>query len=151
ATDGVVDDGPGRRGTAAVLAVEKICGAAAERGWGLADIAALGRRVVASASTLSVALRAGTPPGHSRPSFVLADDEIEFGVGIHGERRRGARPLAPVGELVDELVDQLVGGGRVCSGDDVIAIVNGLGATHDLELAIATRELVRSLRARRIG
>lgn len=151
ATAGGADGGPGRRGTAGVVAVEKICGAAAERGRSLADIADLGRRVVAASSTLGVALRAGTPPGHTRPSFDLAADEIEFGVGIHGERGRGTRPAAPVGVLVDELVEQLVGGGRVGPGDDVIAIVNGLGATHDLELAIATRELVRALGERGIG
>ncbi|MFI2285742.1 dihydroxyacetone kinase subunit DhaK [Nocardia beijingensis] len=151
ATDGSTVDGPGRRGTAAVVAVEKICGAAAERGWSLADIADLGRRVVASSATLGVALRAGTPPGHTRPSFDLAPDEIEFGVGIHGERGRGTRPAAPVRVLIDELVEQLVSGGRVGPGDDVIAIVNGLGATHDLELAIAARELVRALGERGIG
>ncbi|MDH6279969.1 dihydroxyacetone kinase subunit DhaK [Prescottella agglutinans] len=151
ATGGVSDDGPGRRGTAAVLAVEKICGAAAERGWTLSGVAELGRRIVASSSTLSVALRAGTPPGHARPSFDLADDEIEFGVGIHGERGRGTRPLVAVGALVDDLVEQLVDGGRVSKGDNVIAIVNGLGATHAIELAIATRELVRALDRRGIA
>ncbi|MFD1812227.1 dihydroxyacetone kinase subunit DhaK [Rhodococcus gannanensis] len=147
ATDSATEDGPGRRGTAAVVAVEKICGAVAERGWALREVAELGRRVVAASSTLSVALRAGTPPGHSRPSFDLADDEIELGVGIHGEHGRGTRPLAPVGALVDDLVEQLVAGGRVSRGDGVIAIVNGLGATHSLELAIATRELVRAVKS----
>ncbi|WP_280399033.1 dihydroxyacetone kinase subunit DhaK [Nocardia carnea] len=151
ATDGDTDDGPGRRGTAAVLAVEKICGAAAERGWVLADIADLGRRVVAASATLGIALRAGTAPGHARPSFDLAAGEIEFGVGIHGERGRGTRPAGPVGVLVDEIVDHLAGSGRVAPGDDVIAIVNGLGATHGLELAITTRELVRALGERGIG
>lgn len=151
ATSDIAEDGPGRRGTAAVVAVEKICGAAAERGYPLREVAELGRRVVASSSTLGVALRAGTPPGHSRPSFDLGENEIEFGVGIHGERGRGTRPLAPVGELVDDLVEQLVAGGRVGTGDDVIALVNGLGATHELELAIATRELVRALDKRGIG
>lgn len=151
ATDDVAEDGPGRRGTAAVLAVEKICGAAAERGHTLREVAAVGRRVVASSSTLGVALRAGTPPGHDRPSFDLGENEIEFGVGIHGERGRGTRPLAPARELIDDLVDQLVTGGPVHPGDDVIAIVNGLGATHDLELAIATRELVHALDRRAIG
>lgn len=150
ATDGVADDGPGRRGTAAVLAVEKICGAAAERGHSLHEVAELGRQVVASSSTLSVALRAGTPPGHARPSFDLAVNEIEIGVGIHGERGRGTRPLAPARVVVDDLVEHLVAGGRVSTGDDVIAIVNGLGATHELELAIATRELVYALDRRGI-
>ncbi|QCQ91139.1 dihydroxyacetone kinase subunit DhaK [Rhodococcus sp. SGAir0479] len=151
ATDDLAPDGPGRRGTAAVVAVEKICGAAAERGDTLREVADLGRRVVASSSTLGVALRAGTPPGHSRPSFELGENEIEFGVGIHGERGRGTRPLTPVHELIDDLVGQLVAAGRIASGDDAIAIVNGLGATHELELAIAARELARALDRRGIG
>lgn len=145
ATDSTEDGGPGRRGTGAVLAVEKICGAAAEQGWALREIADLGRRVVAASATLSIALRAGTPPGHLRPSFDLRPDEIEFGVGIHGERGRSTRKIAPASELVDDLVAPLLDAVGAERGDPVIAIVNGLGSTHALELAIATRELGRAL------
>ena len=134
ATDTGDGAGPGRRGTAAVLAVEKICGAAAELGADLASLAALGRRVAAGGRTLSVALAAGAHPGESRPSFDLPADEVEFGVGIHGERARERRAFAPVRELVPQMVSPLIQALDLGRGERVITIVNGLGATSDLEL-----------------
>nr|WP_218908838.1 dihydroxyacetone kinase subunit DhaK [Nocardiopsis sinuspersici] len=134
ATDTGDSGGPGRRGTAAVVAVEKVCGAAAERGADLEALTALGRRVAAHSRTLSVALAAGAHPGQSSPSFELPGDEIEFGVGIHGERARERRAFGPTGELVPQMVSPLVKALGLERGERVIAIVNGLGATHDLEL-----------------
>ncbi|MBB5435585.1 dihydroxyacetone kinase subunit DhaK [Nocardiopsis composta] len=145
------DSGPGRRGTAAVVAVEKICGAAAERGASLDELAALAERVTGSARTLALALAACTHPGQRRPSFELADDEVEFGVGIHGERGTGRRPFAPVRELVAGLTAPIVGALGLAAGDSVIAIVNGLGSTHALELSAAHRELRAHLDARGIA
>ncbi|MEV4601684.1 dihydroxyacetone kinase subunit DhaK [Amycolatopsis sp. NPDC049253] len=144
ATEGT--EGPGRRGTAAVVAVEKICGAAAERGASLDELVALATRVAGSARTLAVALAACTHPGESRPSFELADDEVEFGVGIHGEHGIERRPFAPVRELVASLAAPIAAALDLTAGDEVIAIVNGLGATHGLELAAAHRDLVAHLR-----
>lgn len=139
------DDGPGRRGTAAAIAVEKICGAAAERGAPLAELAALGRDVAGSARTTALALQACTHPGQSQPSFQLDDAEVEFGVGIHGERGIGRRPHGPARDLVAELARPIVEALELARGDSVIAIVNGLGSTHGLELATAFRELVTLL------
>ena len=99
------DDGPGRRGTAAVIAVEKICGAAAARGRRCEEVAALGRRVAAGARSMAVALHAPTHPGQTRPSFDLEPGEIELGVGIHGERGVGRRSHAPASELAEALLD----------------------------------------------
>lgn len=144
ATDGN-EDGPGRRGTAAVVVVEKICGAAAERGADLSDVAALGRRVVGSARTMALALRACTHPGRQRPSFDLAEGEVEYGVGIHGERGVGRRRYAPARELVAELARPVTEALELRRGDSVIAVVNGLGATHDLELSAAYREVTELL------
>ncbi|WP_344883184.1 dihydroxyacetone kinase subunit DhaK [Allokutzneria multivorans] len=141
ATDGGDEGGPGRRGTAAVVAVEKICGAAAERGASLSELAELGRRVVASSRTMALALRACTHPGQQRPSFDLADDEVEFGVGIHGERGVGQHPFGPASELVPALAQPVVEALGLQRGESVIAIVNGLGSTHALELAVVHREL----------
>lgn len=102
ATDTGDDDGPGRRGTAATIAVEKICGAAAERGDDLATVAELGRRVAEGARSMAVALGPCTLPGTERPSFDLPEGRIEFGIGIHGERGIAiARPL--VGGFVTSL------------------------------------------------
>ncbi|MER2086032.1 dihydroxyacetone kinase subunit DhaK [Rhodococcus erythropolis] len=141
ATTTADEGGPGRRGTAAVIAVEKICGAAAERHWALSEIADLGRRVVAASATLGAAFRSCTAPGQDRPSFELAPGEMEFGIGIHGERGRETRPTVPAAELVAQLSEPILDAVGVERGDGVIAIVNGLGATHGLELSIATAEL----------
>ena len=131
----------GRRGTAAVIAVEKICGAAAEAGADLATLAALGRRVVGQARTLSLALSACSQPGDAEPAFALPDDLVEFGVGIHGERGTARIPFRPADELVDQLVEPLVAELELTASDPVIAIVNGLGGTYPLQLFLAARRL----------
>jgi dihydroxyacetone kinase-like protein len=148
ATDVEDDRAPGRRGTAAVIAVEKICGAAAERGASLAELAALGRRVADGSRSLALAFSACAHPGESRPSFELGDDEIEFGVGIHGERGIDRRPFAPANELAGQLLDPLVEALGLGQGDQVLVIVNGLGATHALELQVVFAEVARRLDAR---
>jgi dihydroxyacetone kinase-like protein len=140
--------GPGRRGTAAVVAVEKVCGAVAEQGADLAAVVDVGERVAAGARTMSVALSACAHPGQSEPSFVLDDAEVEFGVGIHGERGIGRSTFAPAAELVRQLVDPIAGALDLSRGDQVIAIVNGLGATHGLELLVALREAALALEER---
>jgi dihydroxyacetone kinase-like protein len=145
ATEPTAEGGPGRRGTAAVLAVEKICGAAAEQGASLKDVHELGRRVVQASATLGLAMQACTYPGQTRRSFDLSPGEVEFGVGIHGERGREVRAKTPARELVQELAHPVLEALGVSRGDAVIAIVNGLGGTHALEQAIATRELSRYL------
>lgn len=135
------EDGPGRRGTAAVLAVEKICGAAAEAGAELGEVAALGRRVARNARTLSLALTAGTHPGAREAAFVLPEGEVELGVGIHGERGTGRIPFADADTLITQLVDPLTDALGLRRGSSVIAIVNGLGGTCPLELSIAARSV----------
>jgi dihydroxyacetone kinase-like protein len=138
ATDGA---GAGRRGTAAVIVVEKACGAAAARGATLAELVALGERIVAGARTMALAVEPLTHPGAGEPSFTLTAEEIELGVGIHGERGSGRQPFAPADELTDLLVDPLLQALALERGERVIAIVNGLGATHPLELAIVFARL----------
>jgi dihydroxyacetone kinase-like protein len=137
--------GPGRRGTAAVVAVEKICGAAAEEGADLAAVAALGRRVVGQARTLSLALDACAHPGDPSPAFELPDDLVEFGVGIHGERGVSRIAFASGDELVGRLTEPLVAELALRRGDAVIAIVNGLGSMYPLQLSLAARRLHRLL------
>jgi len=139
ATDGS-GDGPGRRGTAAVIAVEKICGAAAEAGADLARVVALGQQVAAGSRSLAIALTACTHPGAPGPSFELAEGEIEFGVGIHGERGIDRRAFAPARELAEMLVWPVAAALALERGERVIAIVNGLGSTHPLELSLMFTE-----------
>lgn len=137
----------GRRGTAAVVAVEKICGAAAEAGADLTGLAALGRKVVGRSRSLALALSACAHPGDPEPAFELPDDEVEFGVGIHGERGRGRIPYGTADELVDRLTEPLVGELGIGSGDPVIAIVNGLGGMYPLQLFVAARRVHQALAA----
>ena len=113
-----------------MIAVEKVCGAAAERGASLAELAALGRRVAEGSRSLALALSPLAHPGEPRPSFELGDDEVEFGVG-HPRRARhrpAAVRAAPTSwrQLVEPVADAL----ELGEGDQVIVIVNGLGATH---------------------
>jgi dihydroxyacetone kinase-like protein len=134
-------DGPGRRGTAAVVAVEKLCGAAAERGAELEELTALGAGVAGAARTMALALEPLTHPGADQTSFELGPDEVELGIGIHGERGVGRSAFAPAGELVELLARPLLDALELGGGDRVLAIVNGLGATHPLELMVVYREL----------
>lgn len=143
--------GPGRRGTGATLVVEKVCGAAAEAGADLAAVAALGRGVVSRSRTMAVALSGAAHPGESRPSFDLADDEVELGVGIHGERGTARRAFAPARELVRALVDPLAADLDLGRGDGVLAFVNGMGATHPLELSLCFREVHAALAERGVA
>ncbi|WP_426989237.1 dihydroxyacetone kinase subunit DhaK [Pseudarthrobacter sp. Y6] len=143
-------DGPGRRGTAAVVIVEKICGALAESGADLATVAARGRDVVLRSRSLALALDACTHPGESRPAFELAADEVEFGIGIHGERGVSRIPFASADELVEQLTTPLAGELELERGQSVIAIINGLGGAHPLELAVIARQVHRLLDARGI-
>ncbi|WP_144792711.1 dihydroxyacetone kinase subunit DhaK [Kocuria palustris] len=149
ATDGQDGAGPGRRGTAATLIVEKLCGAAAEQGADLSEVAAIGRRAAASARTMSLALSAGTPPGDERPQFDLADGEVELGVGIHGERAARRAPFADADGLTELLLDPLLEHLGLPRGQEVLAFVNGLGSATQLELSLVARAAHR--RAQREG
>ncbi|MEV0258282.1 dihydroxyacetone kinase subunit DhaK [Streptomyces sp. NPDC050732] len=132
ATDSA-DSATGRRGTAATVVVEKLLGAAADRGATLEELADLGRRVVARSRSIAVAARAQTSPTTVSPAFALEQGTLDYGVGIHGERgtRTIARPATGdlVRRMTDDLLDALPDG-----PDEVLALVNGLGATTELEL-----------------
>ena len=145
ATDGV--EGPGRRGTAAVVAVEKICGASAEAGASLHELVELGERVARSARTMALALEPLTHPGADQTSFELGRDEVELGIGIHGERGVERTGFAPASQLVELLARPVVEALGLEQGARVLAIVNGLGATHPLELMVVYRELRERLGA----
>lgn len=144
------NDGPGRRGTAAVITVEKVCGALAEQGVALSAIAETGRDIVARSRTLALTLDGCTHPGSSDAAFSLEPDEVEFGVGIHGERGTSRVPYADADTLTEQLVEPLVAAIGVQPGDQVIAIVNGLGGTYPLELSIVARRMHRVLQERGI-
>ncbi|QQM19972.1 dihydroxyacetone kinase subunit DhaK [Rhodococcus sp. P-2] len=141
ATERADGSGPGRRGTAATIVVEKVCGASAARGDDLAEVTRIGQHVAHSARSMAVALRPCTLPGADEPSFDLPDGQMELGIGIHGERGTERVDALPAPELVQRLTDPIIKSLSLAEGDRVIAVVNGLGATHPLELQILFAEL----------
>ena len=150
ATERADGEGPGRRGTAAVVVVEKLCGALAEQGAGLPQLAQFGRDLVRDSRSMGIALAAGAHPGERLPAWELADDEVELGVGIHGERGVGRRAFATADELTADLLDRLVAALGLTRDDNTLVVVNSLGATHGLELALVHRAVRRQLARRGI-
>jgi dihydroxyacetone kinase-like protein len=140
----------GRRGVGITVIAEKICGAAAEERRSVVEVAELGRRVNAEGRSMGMALTACTTPSSGEPSFVLGDDEMEIGIGIHGEPGRYREPLAPASVVVDRLASAVVEDLPYNSGDQVLAMVNGMGGTPLIELFIVYRELHRFLEERGI-
>jgi len=137
----------GRRGVAGTMVVEKILGAAAERGDALADLQTLGVHVNAATRSMGVALTSCTVPAVGRPTFDLGDQEMEMGVGIHGEPGRRRVPLAPADEIAAEIVRAIVDDLGAKAGREVLLLVNGFGGTPLLELYLmydaASRELAK--------
>jgi dihydroxyacetone kinase-like protein len=140
----------GRRGVGITVLAEKICGAAAEERRPLAEVAELCRRVNGEGRSMGMALTACTTPSSGQPSFQLADDEMEIGIGIHGEPGRYREPMASASEVVDRLASAVVEDLPYASGDQVLAFVNGMGGTPLIELFIVYRELHHFLQERGI-
>jgi phosphoenolpyruvate---glycerone phosphotransferase subunit DhaK len=140
----------GRRGVGTTILAEKLCGAAAEQGRSLDEVAALCRRVNANGRSMGMALTSCTVPMAGRPTFELADDEMEIGIGIHGEPGRERRELAPVRDVVETLASAVLGDLPFAGGDEVLAFVNGMGGTPLMELYVAYNELHRLLAERGI-
>ena len=130
ATEPTEEGDPGRRGTAATLVVEKLCGAAAERGADLDEVAELARQVVDNSRSLAISFSGAQLPGASIRSFDVPVGKLEYGVGIHGERGTSRIELAPAREIVAEMVDAISESLTLASGSEVVAVVNGLGATR---------------------
>ncbi len=124
----------GRRGVAGNFFVIKAVGAASEQGAGLDDLVDLGNRVNSVTRTMGMALTSCTPPAKGSPLFELGEDEMEMGVGIHGEPGRRREKLASANEIVDELLEAVVTDLPYERGDNVALMINGLGGTPISEL-----------------
>jgi dihydroxyacetone kinase-like protein len=124
----------GRRGVAGNFFVIKACGAKAEEGADLAEVVRVGEKVNSVARTMGIALTGCTPPAKGEPIFTLADDEMEVGVGIHGEPGRRREKIKSADAIVDELLDAIVPDLPYEAGDEVALMVNGLGGTPISEL-----------------
>lgn len=135
----------GRRGVAGTVLVEKLAGAAAERGDSLEEVAAIAQRTADNVRTMGLALAPCTVPHAAKPSFDLADNEVELGVGIHGEPGRRTIPMASADELTDQLFDAVARDLELNAKDRVIVLVNGLGGTPSSELYIVYRRVAERL------
>jgi phosphoenolpyruvate---glycerone phosphotransferase subunit DhaK len=124
----------GRRGVAGTLIVERMVGAAAERGAALEVLQTLGQRVNAQTRSMGVALTSCTVPAAGKPTFQLGEDEMEMGVGIHGEPGRRRVKLAAADAIADEMMSAILGDLKLKSGREALLLVNGFGGTPAMEL-----------------
>ncbi|MDT7647139.1 MAG: phosphoenolpyruvate---glycerone phosphotransferase subunit DhaK [Pseudonocardiales bacterium] len=135
----------GRRGVGGTVLVEKISGAAAEEGRKLSEVAELAGRVNANARSMGMALTSCTVPAAGKPTFDLPDNEMEIGIGIHGEPGRRRVPMAPAREVAEQLIEPILADLDFTGGDGVLAFVNGMGGTPLLELYLMYQEVATIL------
>lgn len=134
----------GRRGVGVTVLLEKIVGAAAEEGQSLEEVAALANRVNDNGFSMGMALTSCTVPANGKPSFDLPEDQMEIGIGIHGEPGRHREPLASAPEIARKLVEPILE--ELPDGEEgVIAFVNGMGGTPLLELYVMYNEVEKLL------
>ena len=137
----------GRRGVAGTLIVEKMVGAAAERGDPLAALKALGDAVNKATASMGVALSSCTVPAAGKPTFQISDDEMEMGVGIHGEPGRRRVKMASADAIAAELTGAVLKDLQLRPGQQVILLVNGFGGTPTLELYVMVNAAMKVLTA----
>ena len=140
----------GRRGVAGTLVVEKLVGAAAEQGRDLAALKSLGERVNGRTRSMGVALTSCTVPAAGKPTFTLGDDEMEMGVGIHGEPGRRRVRLATADAIADEMLGAVLDDLDPKTGAEALLLVNGFGGTPAMELYLMVNSALRVLRGRRL-
>jgi dihydroxyacetone kinase-like protein len=140
----------GRRGVAGTLIVEKIVGAAAERGDGLAALKALGDAVNKATASMGVALSSCTVPAAGKPTFQIGADEMEMGVGIHGEPGRRRVRLASADDIAAELSGAILKDLSLKPGQEVLLLVNGFGGTPLMELYLMVNAVRKVLDGHRL-
>jgi dihydroxyacetone kinase-like protein len=138
----------GRRGVGVTVLLEKIAGAAAEAGAPLGDVADVAKKVNANGRSMGLALTSCTVPAAGKPTFELGEQEMEVGIGIHGEPGRKRLPMAKASEIAALLVEPILNDLPFQRGDAVIAFVNGMGGTPLLELYLMYNEVDRILKGR---
>ena len=131
----------GRRGIAGTVLLHKIAGAAAEAGKSLEEVQAIGEKVIGNIRTMGMALTPCTVPMAGKPNFTLNEDEMEMGLGIHGEPGIRKEKMRSADEITEELVDKILTDMPLKSGDEVAVLVNGLGGTPLMELFIMNRKV----------
>jgi dihydroxyacetone kinase-like protein len=136
----------GRRGVGVTVLLEKIVGAAAESGANLAEVKRIAEKVNAQGRSMGMALTSCTVPQSGKPTFDLPDDEMEIGIGIHGEPGRKRMKVASAAEITEMLSTPILEDLPFKSGDSVLAFVNGMGGTPLIELYIVYNELAKILK-----
>ncbi|MFO1157818.1 MAG: dihydroxyacetone kinase family protein [Reyranellaceae bacterium] len=136
-----------RRGIAGTVLVHKIAGAAAAAGRTLGEVAGMARGAAAELGSMGVALGACTVPAVGQPGFTLGENEIELGLGIHGEKGIERSAVAQADALVDRLLAAILADLSPAPGKPVVLLVNGLGGTPAMELAVVARRALQTLRA----
>ena len=138
----------GARGLAGTIFIHKLVGAAAAEGKTLEEVAAIGKAAVRSLATMGVSFSAGTSPAVGKPSFELGEHEMELGLGIHGEPGVQRTQIQPADELTETLLTQILQHGNFSPEKRVAVMLNNLGATTPMELAIIARHAVPYLRSK---
>jgi dihydroxyacetone kinase-like protein len=138
----------GRRGVGVTVLAEKIAGAKADAGGSLSEVAAVARKVNENGRSFGVAFTSAWTPASPTPTFEIGPEEMEFGVGIHGEPGRRRDKVKPAAEIVAEMAEAVLGDLNAPSGSNVLAFVNGLGGTPAIELYVIYNELAKQLKAR---
>ena len=136
----------GRRGVAGTIFVHKILGHAAREGKSLAEIKDLADKIVPNIHTIGLALSGATVPEVGKPGFVLAEDEIEYGIGIHGEPGYRKESMQPSRQLAEELTGKLLESFDAKSGDRYALLINGMGATPLMEQYVFANDVASLLR-----
>jgi dihydroxyacetone kinase-like protein len=136
----------GRRGVGTTVLLEKIVGAAAEEGRDLSAVKELAQKVADSGRSMGMALTSCTVPAAGKPTFDLPEDEMEIGIGIHGEPGRHREPIADAASIAKQLVDPILAD-LDFTGAPVIAMLNGMGATPLIELYLVYGEVAALLKA----
>jgi dihydroxyacetone kinase-like protein len=141
----------GRRGVGVTVLLEKIVGGFAETSAPLDQVAALARKVNEQGRSMGMALTSCTVPTAGHPTFELGEDEMEIGIGIHGEPGRRRVKLAPAAEIVEMLANPVIEDLGLKAGEQVLAFVNGMGGTPLIELYIVYNELQRILKGKQVS
>jgi dihydroxyacetone kinase-like protein len=141
----------GRRGIAGTVFVHKIAGAKAEAGGDLAEVKRVAEKVIANVRSMGMALAPCTVPEVGKPSFTLEENEVEIGMGIHGEPGTHREEIRKADDIVDHLLGKVLGDMNLITGDEVAVLVNGLGATPLMELYVANRRIAEVLGAMNIN
>jgi len=140
----------GRRGIAGTVFIHKIAGAAAEKGLELSEVKRVAEKVIANVRSMGMSLTPCTIPAAGKPGFDLAEDEMEIGLGIHGEPGTHRDKIQDAAGIVKQLADKILGDLPLNSGDEIAVMVNGLGGTPLMELYIANNEFRKILDAKGI-